>query len=98
MQTSEDSIKVENKVEKLVTVEKVPEEIEEAAKMDAFKKKLDVLNHYMVKPNNDNEIKTNNKLEERDRNKEHPTALSNPKVEKFGNYFDFVIYRIECQL
>ncbi|XP_058770887.1 protein TIME FOR COFFEE isoform X2 [Vicia villosa] len=82
---SEDSIKVEDKVERLVTVEKVPEEIEEAAKMDAFKKKLDVLNYYMVKPNNDNEIKTNNKLEEQDRNKEHPTALSNPKVEKIAH-------------
>lgn len=35
----------------------------------------------MVKPNNDNEIKTNNKLEEKDRNKEHSTALSNSKVQ-----------------
>ncbi|KAI5395172.1 protein TIME FOR COFFEE isoform X2 [Lathyrus oleraceus] len=75
---SEDSIKVEDKVERLVTVEKVPEEIE-AANLDV--KKLDVLKHYMVKPNNDNEIKTNNKLEEQDRNKEHSTALSNSKVQ-----------------
>ncbi|CAI8602949.1 unnamed protein product [Vicia faba] len=82
---SEDSIKVKDKVERLVTVEKVPEEIEGAAKMDVFKKKLDVLKRCMVKPNNDNEIKTNNKLEEHDRNKEHLTALSNPKVEKIAH-------------
>ncbi|MCH87876.1 protein TIME FOR COFFEE-like, partial [Trifolium medium] len=64
----EDSIKVEDKVEMLVTVEKVPEEIEDTAKMAAFKDKLDVLKHYLEKPNND--IKINNKLEEQDRNKE----------------------------
>ncbi|GAU37190.1 hypothetical protein TSUD_30550 [Trifolium subterraneum] len=78
----EDSIN-ENKVEILVTVAKVPEEIEDAAKMAALKDKLDVLKHYLEKPNND--IKINNKLEEQDRNKEQPTALSNPKVEKIDH-------------
>jgi hypothetical protein len=87
MQKRDDSIKVEDKVEMLVTVEKVPEEIEDAAKMASFKDKLDVLKHYLEKPNND--IKINNKLEEQDRNKEQPTALSNPKMENIGKFFDF---------
>ncbi|WJX12151.1 hypothetical protein P8452_02678 [Trifolium repens] len=78
----EDSIKVGDKVEMLVTEEKVPEEIEDAAKMAAFKDKLDILN-YLEKPNND--IKINNKLEEQDRNKEQPTALSNPKMENIDH-------------
>ncbi|WJX18619.1 hypothetical protein P8452_08400 [Trifolium repens] len=80
----DDSIKVEDKVEMLVTVEKVPEEIEDAAKMASFKDKLDVLKHYLEKPNND--IKINNKLEEQDRNKEQLTALSNPKMENIDHY------------
>jgi hypothetical protein len=87
MQKREDSIKVGDKVEMLVTEEKVPEEIEDAAKMAAFKDKLDILKHYLEKPNND--IKINNKLEEQDRNKEQPTALSNPKMENIGKFFDF---------
>lgn len=84
MQKREDNIKVEDKVERTVTVEKISEEIEEAAKMVAFKEKLDGLKHYLEMPKNDNDIKTNNKLEEQDRNKEQPTALSNTKVEKIG--------------
>ncbi|XP_012569782.1 protein TIME FOR COFFEE isoform X3 [Cicer arietinum] len=81
----EDNIKVEDKVERTVTVEKISEEIEEAAKMVAFKEKLDGLKHYLEMPKNDNDIKTNNKLEEQDRNKEQPTALSNTKVEKIAH-------------
>lgn len=74
----ENSIKVEDKVERQATVEKNPEEIEEEANMAT----MNVLKHYLEKPNNDNDIKINNKLEEQGRNKEQPIALSNPKVEK----------------
>jgi len=88
MQKRENGIKVEDKVERPATVEKIPEEIEEEAKMATFKEKLNVLN-YLEKPNNDNDIKINNKLEEQGRNKEQPTALSNPKVEKIGKFFEF---------
>ncbi|XP_045796213.1 protein TIME FOR COFFEE-like isoform X2 [Trifolium pratense] len=83
LEMSKASIKVEDKVEMLVTVEKVPEEIEDTAKMAVFKDKLDVLKHYLEMPNND--IKINNKLEEQDRYKEQPTALSNPKMEKIDH-------------
>lgn len=63
------------KVEKAVKKEKTPENTEEA-KMATF----NVLKHDLEKPNSDNDIKTNNKLEERDRNKELPTISSNPKT------------------
>ncbi|ESW16633.1 hypothetical protein PHAVU_007G172500 [Phaseolus vulgaris] len=69
------SVKLETAVKKGRT----PEEIEKA-KMVTFKEKLDVLKHDLGKPNND--IKTNKKLEERDRNKELLTVSPNPKVEK----------------
>ncbi|TKY52629.1 TIME FOR COFFEE protein [Spatholobus suberectus] len=72
----EKSVKVERPVKK----EKTPEEIGEA-KMVTFKEKVDVLKHDLEKPNNDSDIKTNNKLEEQDRNKELSTISSNPKVE-----------------
>ena len=72
------SVKLETAVKKGRT----PEEIEKA-KMVTFKEKLDVLKHDLGKPNND--IKTNKKLEERDRNKELLTVSPNPKVEKSGN-------------
>jgi len=70
------------KLETLVKKGRTPEEIEKA-KMVTFKEKLDVFKHDLDKPNND--IKTNKKLEEKDRNKELLTVSSNPKVEKTGN-------------
>jgi len=72
------SVKLETPVKKGRT----PEEIEKA-KMVTFKEKLDVLKHDLEKPNDDD--KTNNKLEEKDRNQELLTVSSNPKVEKTGN-------------
>ncbi|KAG4402208.1 hypothetical protein GLYMA_02G146900v4 [Glycine max] len=72
----EDSVKVERPVKK----EKTPEEIEEA-KMVTFKEKFDVLKHDFEKQNNANDIKTNNKLEEQDGNRELATISSNPKEE-----------------
>nr|KYP43336.1 Protein TIME FOR COFFEE [Cajanus cajan] len=73
----ENSVKLDRPVKK----EKTLEEIEEA-EMISFKEKLDVLKHNLEKLNNENDIKTSNKLEEQDRNKELPTISSNPKVEK----------------
>ncbi|KAH1136430.1 hypothetical protein GYH30_026770 [Glycine max] len=73
----ENSVKVERPVKK----EKIPEEIEEA-KMVTFMEKLDVLKHDLEKKNNVHDIKTNNKLEEQDRNKELASISSNPKEEK----------------
>lgn len=90
MQKRENSIKVEDKVERQATVEKNPEEIEEEANMAT----MNVLKHYLEKPNNDNDIKINNKLEEQGRNKEQPIALSNPKVEKTGKFLNFLKYRM----
>ncbi|XP_014513911.1 protein TIME FOR COFFEE [Vigna radiata var. radiata] len=69
------SVKLETPVKKGRT----PEEIQKA-KMIVFNEKLDVLKHDLEKPNDDD--KTNNKLEEKDRNKELLTVSSNPKVEK----------------
>ena len=80
MQKKENSVKVERPVKK----EKIPEEIEEA-KMVTFMEKLDVLKHDLEKKNNVHDIKTNNKLEEQDRNKELASISSNPKEEKTGN-------------
>ena len=80
MQKKEDSVKVERPVKK----EKTPEEIEEA-KMVTFKEKFDVLKHDFEKQNNANDIKTNNKLEEQDGNRELATISSNPKEEITGN-------------
>lgn len=98
LQKRVDSIEVEDKAERPVNQEKTPEEIEEA-NMVEFKKKLNVLKHDLVKPNNDNDIMTNNKLEKQDRNKEQPSISSNPKVQKIGNFFDiFLMFRIVCQL
>lgn len=79
-----DSIEVEDKAERPVNQEKTPEEIEEA-NMIEFKKKLNVLKHDLVTPNNDNDIMTNNKLEKQDRNKEQPSISSNPKVQKIDH-------------
>lgn len=68
-------MKRENSVKAERVVENTPENIEEA-KMATF----NVLKHDLEKPNND--IKTNNKLEQQNRNKEPPTISSNPEVEK----------------
>lgn len=90
MQKRENSIKVEDKVERPATVEKNPEEIEEETNMAT----MNVLKHYLEKPNNDNDIKINNKLEEQGRNKEQPIALSIPKVDKTGKFLNFLEYRM----
>ncbi|KAL2323543.1 hypothetical protein Fmac_027922 [Flemingia macrophylla] len=73
----ENSVKVDIPVKK----EKTLEEIEEA-EMVTCKEKLDVLKRNLEKLKNDNGIKTDNKLEGQDRNKELPTISLNPNVEK----------------
>lgn len=88
IQKREDSIKVEEKVERPVKKEKTLEEIKEARMFD-FTEKRDVPNHDLEKPNNDNDIKANDKLEEQDRSKEQSTKSSNPSVEKTGNMILF---------
>ena len=80
MQKKENSAQEERPVKK----EKIPEEIEEA-KIVTFKEKFDVLKHDLKKQNNANDIKTNNKLEEQDGNRELATISSNPKEEITGN-------------
>ncbi|KAK7277635.1 hypothetical protein RJT34_22650 [Clitoria ternatea] len=76
----EDCVKVERPVKK----EKTSEEIEEA-KMVTHKEKLDVQKPDLEMPNNDNDIRTNYKLEERDY-KELPAISSKPKVEKTAQF------------
>ncbi|KAK7393529.1 hypothetical protein VNO78_22087 [Psophocarpus tetragonolobus] len=73
----ENSVKMERSVKK----EQTPEEIEEG-KMETFKEKFHVLKHDLEKQNNDNDTKTNNKLEDQDRNKKLLAVSSNPEVEK----------------
>ncbi|XP_027364226.1 protein TIME FOR COFFEE-like isoform X2 [Abrus precatorius] len=80
----EDTLKVEDKVERPVNKEKTPEEIKEA-NMVTFKENLNVIQHDLERPSNDNDNDmrtTNSKLEEQDRNKELPTISSISKVEK----------------
>ena len=81
MQKKENSAQEERPVKK----EKIPEEIEEA-KIVTFKEKFDVLKHDLEKQNNANDIKTNNKLEEQDGNRELATILSNPKEQITGTF------------
>lgn len=68
------SIKVEDKVEKLVKKENTQEGIEEVK-----------MNFDLEKPNKHDDLATNHDLEEQDRNKEQSTTLTNPKVEKTGS-------------
>lgn len=92
MQKREDSsTKVEDKEERSVKKEKTGDEIEEA-NMVAFKEKCDVLKHDLEKPNNVNDARTNNRLEEQERSKEPHTKSSNPKEEKTGNLIIIIIF------